>query len=150
MHIETLTQLIPLLQIAIAPVILISGVGLILLSMTNRLGRTIDRSRILSAQISEAKAPARKLIKKQLNILWKRARLIRMGIIFVSMSALNAAVLVIVLFFTTLYSLDVAWLIILIFSVCMACLILSLIFLIQDINLSLSALKLELKLDTRK
>lgn len=30
MHAQTLTQLIPLLQIAIAPVILISGVGLIL------------------------------------------------------------------------------------------------------------------------
>lgn len=31
----TLTQLIPVLQLAIGPVILISGVGLLLLSMTN-------------------------------------------------------------------------------------------------------------------
>jgi len=35
----TLTQLIPVLQVAIGPVILISGVGLLLLSMTNRYGR---------------------------------------------------------------------------------------------------------------
>jgi hypothetical protein len=45
-----LKDLFPDLQIAIAPVILISGVGLLLLSMTNRLGRTIDRARQLVMQ----------------------------------------------------------------------------------------------------
>ena len=34
-----------MLQVAIGPVILISGVGLLLLTMTNRLGRAIDRAR---------------------------------------------------------------------------------------------------------
>ncbi len=43
-----LTDLVPILQMAIVPVILISGVGLLLLSMTNRLGRLIDRSRALT------------------------------------------------------------------------------------------------------
>jgi hypothetical protein len=38
-------ELIPVLQVAIGPVILISGVGLLLLTLTNRYGRTIDRSR---------------------------------------------------------------------------------------------------------
>ncbi len=147
MHIETLTQLIPLLQIATAPVILISGVGLILLSMTNRLGRAIDRSRILSAQLAAAQHEERIVIEQQITILWKRARLIRSGIIFVSMSALNAAILVIVIFFTTLFKLEMPWLIILLFALCMASLIVSLIFLIWDINLSLSALRLELKID---
>jgi hypothetical protein len=41
----SLTDLIPTLQLAIGPAILISGVGLISLSMTNRFGRAIDRSR---------------------------------------------------------------------------------------------------------
>jgi hypothetical protein len=45
-------DVIPLLQIAIGPVILISGVGLLLLSMTNRFGRIIDRSRILAQELS--------------------------------------------------------------------------------------------------
>ena len=39
------SELIPVLQTAIGPVILISGVGLLLLTMTNRLGRVIDRAR---------------------------------------------------------------------------------------------------------
>ena len=51
MSFPTLTELIPILQIAIGPVILISGVGLLLLSMTNRLGRAIDRARILRQEL---------------------------------------------------------------------------------------------------
>ena len=42
-----LKDLLPDLQAAVGPVILISGVGMLLLSMTNRLGRTIDRARQL-------------------------------------------------------------------------------------------------------
>jgi len=39
----TVTELIPVLQVAIGPVVLISGIGLLILSMTNRFGRVIDR-----------------------------------------------------------------------------------------------------------
>ena len=38
----TTIAIVPILQTAIGPVILISGVGLLLLTMTNRLARTID------------------------------------------------------------------------------------------------------------
>jgi hypothetical protein len=37
-------ELIPVLQVAIGPVILISGVGLLLLTLTNRFGRAVDRA----------------------------------------------------------------------------------------------------------
>ena len=47
-------DLIPILQVAIGPVILISGVGLLLLSMTNRLGRVIDRARLLVKGLDHA------------------------------------------------------------------------------------------------
>ena len=40
-------ELVPILQTAIGPMILISGLGLLFLTMTNRLGRVIDRSRSL-------------------------------------------------------------------------------------------------------
>jgi hypothetical protein len=41
----SLEQIIPELRDAIGPVILISSVGLLLLTMTNRLGRAIDCAR---------------------------------------------------------------------------------------------------------
>ncbi len=49
-----LNEIVPVLQVAIGPVILISGVGLLLLTMTNRLGRAIDRARQLKAELRNA------------------------------------------------------------------------------------------------
>src|SRR3990172_9109691 len=141
MQVPSVAQLIPILQTAIGPVILISGVGLLLLSMTNRLGRAIDRARILSAELTLASEASRSAIEGQLRILWRRARLIRAAITLVSMSALAAGILIIVLFFTALWQLETAWLIGALFVVCMVCLIASLIVFIHDINQSLAALR---------
>lgn len=143
MPIPTVAQLIPVLQTAIGPMILISGVGLIILSMTNRLGRTADRVRVLAATIETTpdKAAA---ISPQLDILWKRARLARTAITLAAMSALAAAVLIIVLFFTALWQIETAWLTATLFVLCMGCLIGSLIGFIKDINQTLAALRLEL------
>lgn len=50
MHVPSVTELIPVLQTAISPMILISGLELLLLTMTNRLGRAIDRARSAPAR----------------------------------------------------------------------------------------------------
>ena len=47
-------HLIPILQLAIAPVILISGVGLLLLTLTNRFGCVLDRAALSTAMPSRA------------------------------------------------------------------------------------------------
>ena len=129
---------------AVGPVILISGVGLLLLTMTNRLGRTIDRVRLLAKELAAAGENERTKISAQLQVLWGRARLIRLAIALASTSALAAAILIIVLFFTALWQIETAWLIGGLFIVCMACLIGSLSVFIHDVNQSLAALKLEL------
>jgi hypothetical protein len=138
----TLTQLIPILQIAIGPVILISGVGLLLLSMTNRYGRTIDRSRELARARRHAKGDTAR-IERQIAILWRRAQILRRAIFLGSLSVLMAAILIIALFAAALLHLEAGWLIGLIFVACMATLILALIDSIRDVNMSLVAVKLE-------
>ncbi len=147
MQVTTVAELVPLLQTAIGPVILISGVGLFILTMTNRLGRIIDRVRLLSAELPQA-GPARAAkIVPQIHIFCRRARVIRLAITLVLMSALSAAILVILLFFTAWLQLETAWLIGALFVICMGCLIAGLVVFIQDINRSLVALKLELAAD---
>lgn len=149
MHLPSMTQLIPVLQTAIGPMILISGIGLLLLTMTNRLGRTVDRSRIMAIELPPVTDTKYANAAAQLHILWGRARIIRLAIILASMSALAAALLVIVIFFTALWQLETAWLIGGLFILCMVCLIGSLVMFIRDINQALEALKLELAADTR-
>lgn len=140
----SVAQLIPVLQTAVGPTILISGVGLLLLTMTNRLGRTIDRARITARELSSASGDDRQRGLEQLRILWRRARLIRLSIALASTSALFAAILIIALFVTVVLQIDMAWLICALFTLCLVCLIGSLVVFIHDINQALAALKHEL------
>ena len=140
----TVQQMIPVLQTSIGPVILISGVGLLLLTMTNRLGRVIDRARILDAAADGPDGRLKEHRGEQLDILWRRARVIRLGITLASGCALFAALLIVAIFLTALCGIEAPWVLGGLFIASMLCLIGSLGLFINDLNQSLSALKLEL------
>jgi hypothetical protein len=141
---KQLSELVPVLQTAIGPVILISGVGLLLLTFTNRFGRAVDRTRQLLREIRTASGETRARLKGQVENLYERARLIQRAIIFGAISVLFAALLIIALFFTALLQLDMAILISVLFICCPTSLIASLIAFTMEIRLSLVALKLEM------
>jgi Protein of unknown function (DUF2721) len=140
----TVSELIPILQTAIGPVILISGIGLLLLTMTNRLGRLIDRSRLLANELRR-KPIDPEPIQAQLAILQVRAVLVKRAITLSGVSVLLASLLIITLFFTALFRLEDAWLISILFIGCMLSLIGSIIAFIRDVDKSLVALRLELE-----
>jgi len=125
-------------------VLRISGVGLLLLSMTNRYGRVIDRARGLSEAIRRGGAAERERLSGQLEILARRARLVRLAITLASSSVLFASLLIIALFVAALLRLELGVFVALLFIACMGSLIASLVVFIADINVSLSALRLEM------
>lgn len=143
MLMPSIAQLVPVLLTAVGPAILVSAVGMLLLTLTNRLGRVIDRSRALAAVVAQGKPYVPRTVGGQLDVLWKRARLIRLAIALASLSALCAALLVATLFLTALFHLEYAWAIALLFVVCVGTLVAALAVFLSDINLSLVALKLE-------
>lgn len=140
----TLADLIPTLQLAIGPVILISGVGLLLLSMTNRFARVIDRSRLTARELQLATGADRDRLLAQLRVLATRARITRAAIALAACSVLLAALLIIGLFLGSLLQVNVAVTIVIVFVLCLVSLIASLILFISDINVSLRALWLEM------
>jgi hypothetical protein len=140
----SLEQVIPQLRDAVGPVILISGVGLLLLTMTNRLGRAIDRARILKRELATLSGRDQLQVQAQVDIIFRRAKIIRMAILFSVTSALLAAVLVMTLFLAAWLHWEYAWPACVVFTACLASLCVSLVAFILDINLSLHALKLEL------
>src|SRR6185437_15065144 len=139
-----LSELIPVLQAADGPVILISGVGLLLLSLTNRFGRTADRVRQLLREMRGAPEDSRKRLAGQVATLYERTKLIQSAIVFSTVSLLFASVLIITLFVTALIKWESAMLISLLYICCLASLIISLIAFMMEIRLSLQALKMEL------
>jgi hypothetical protein len=138
-------HVIPYLRDAVGPVILISGVGLLLLTMTNRLGRAIDRSRILKQGLAKAVDKERDVIQSQIDILYRRAKIVRLSILFSVMSALLAALLMISIFMANSFGGIFVWVAAVIFFACLISLSISLVAFLCDINLSLHALKLELE-----
>ena len=111
--------------------------------MTNRLGRAIDRSRLLIETHRKGSDSDRARVKRQLQILLWRARLIRASIVWAASAVLLVALLIISLFTGSLMRLPKGPLIAILFGACMISVIVSLVYFIRDINLSLHALKLE-------
>jgi len=140
---DSLGDLVPMLQTAIGPVILISGVGLLLLSMTNRYGRVIDRSRELVRQLRLSTSRDHQRLLAEIEMLYRRARLLRSTITLAAFSALLAALLVIALFVTTLLQLHAGATLGVPFILGMVALSASLVLLPFDLRISLQALRLE-------
>ncbi|HHE07821.1 MAG TPA: DUF2721 domain-containing protein [Chlorobaculum parvum] len=143
MTITTIRGLVPVLQTAIGPVILISGLGLLLLTMSNRLARIIDRSRELLDQGDRLFGVDRTRIDREIAVLWRRARYVRSAIMLAAASCLGAATLIILLFLTSLLHFEVPLLVSIVFIISMISLIASLVLFIVDVNLTLSALYIE-------
>jgi hypothetical protein len=141
------TELVSILQASVSPVILISGVGLLILSITNRFGRVVDRARQMGAALREAPEPERTRIDAQLKILFRRAQLLRAAVSFSAVSVLMAAVLVIALFLASFLRVEVVTLGAVLFVACLVSLIVSLLYFLQDLNVSLVALRVELEYD---
>ncbi|HVM43625.1 MAG TPA: DUF2721 domain-containing protein [Gemmatimonadales bacterium] len=140
----TLREIAPVLQIALGPVILISGIGLLLLSMTNRLGRLIDRARKLSEVRRAATAQELELVEAQIAVLSARAIHNRRAIVLAVVSLLFAASLVITLFLAAVLRWEAVVVVVALFACCMLSLIASLLSFLRDVNHSLTAIKLEL------
>jgi multidrug efflux pump subunit AcrB len=141
----TLHEIVPVLQVATGPVILISGIGLLLLTMTNRLGRTIDRARQLGRELPETTGEKRDQTLTQITIIYRRAKVIRFSIGLAGFSVLLVSALIIILFVAALLDWDAVVLVVLTFIASMAALFASLVAFLYDINLALHALRLELK-----
>lgn len=138
-------SLVDFFQSSISPLVLISGVGLILLSLTNRLGRTIDRSRELVADIKHESVSEIENKKIQLTILIKRSYLLKHSIGSISFSILCSSLIIPVLLIMNLFNLDLEGVGILLFILSVGGIILSAVFLFLDVRLTLKAIEYEVK-----
>jgi xanthosine utilization system XapX-like protein len=125
------------LQLAVSPVILISAYGLLLLSMTNRLGRAIDRARLL---VREGAAK-----EDQITIITQRAGWIRSAIVFTSLALIAAGLLVLVLFASIYLPFNIAPVVAVLFIGSLVSVVVGLGYFIADIYGSLHAMQAELQ-----
>jgi hypothetical protein len=141
-----LDQLFRILSASLAPVVLISGVGLLLLSMTNRFGRVIDRARQIAHEIEAGvEDPRRSMLEEQLDILYRRGRILRGSILFTSSTVLCVSLGVLCVFATQLAGFHTDYLSPSLFALALVSVAPGVFLFIQDIVVSLRALELEIR-----
>lgn len=142
---EAAGELAHLLQTSISPIALISGVGLLLLSMTNRLSRVIDRSRSLNAHLRGAgdQGSAERDLA-QLRVLARRARLLWASIAAVMVTVICACTMVLLLTTMAFLQVNLRLAVVTLFFAALLALLVSALVFFADVLLSLRALRTEI------
>lgn len=133
----SLTTVAHIIQLAVAPVFLISGVAALLTVFTNRLSRIIDRARFLGMEEMRSS-----LVLEELHVLSRRARLIHRSITLATTSALLISMVIVSLFLGVFLPLDVAAIVCVLFVGAMIALIGGLVTFLKEVRLATFSLSL--------
>lgn len=138
----TITGIAHVIQLAVAPVFLLTGVGALLSVMTNRLARVIDRARVLEAQFGGFDQPARAAASAELGVLARRARLASWAINFCTFAALLVCAVVATLFIDNFLGTNLKWLVGVLFVAAMVALIGGLVAFLSEVYLATHTLRI--------
>lgn len=86
------------IQLSLAPVFLLNGLGVLLATLTSRLARVVDRARGLELRLSHASEEEARDIHGVLETTSRRGRLINRAITLGTVAALLVAAVVVLLF----------------------------------------------------
>lgn len=115
MQTSGITDIAHSIQLAVAPVFLLSGVGIILTVLTNRLARIIDRGRSLEGALPTATDAVATGMHAELRTLSRRAQLIQRAISLSTACALLICVVIVTLFAGVALGRDLSGLIVVLF-----------------------------------
>ena len=129
---ENLTTVSHVIQLAVAPVFLLTGVGAILSVLTGRLGRLVDRYRALS----ETQEPLLPKQARELEVLSVRAVWVHWAITLCTVSALFVAIVIGALFIGAVVDINPSRTVSILFILAMTSLIIGLGCFLREISLS--------------
>src|SRR5687768_2336008 len=116
MNEETEVQMIAhVIQLSVAPVFLMAGVSGLLSVLTNRLGRIIDRARLIEGQLQNGAGDTKQQIPERLLVFSRRARLMNMAITLCTACASMICLVIIALFAGTFLEVNLAKVVALLF-----------------------------------
>ena len=131
-----------LIQLSIAPVFLLTGVGTLLGVLSSRLGRTIDRARVLEALLEAADAAHTERLHSELSILSRRAKIIYRAIALGVITALMVCSVIASLFISAFTRVDVTLVVAGFFIAAMAALISTLLLFLREVFLATRVLRI--------
>lgn len=130
-----------IIQVAIAPVFTLAGIGALLNVMANRLARVVDRWRSLEAELVSADAATNRHHHGELAILDKRMAHIHRAISLSTFAALLICVVIILLFTGQLLRFPVAEAVSVLFVASMGMLAVGLVSFLMEVHISSRTLR---------
>ncbi len=110
---SSISALAEIIQIAVAPVFLLAGIAGFLNVMSGRLGRIVDRGRVLEAKIVNLEeGKVKSFTKAEYETLRRRSKLINWSIAMCTASGLMVCIVVVSLFVGDYWDLNIAFLVI--------------------------------------
>ncbi len=134
-----LSDIARVIQLAVAPVFLLTAIATLISAMNGRLGRIVDRRRVLLSRNSQ-QAPCVQdndlAAQEELAMLVKRSRLVYFAIFFAVLSALLVCLVVASAFIGALLTTDLARVVAALFVLSMATMIAALSLFLREIYLA--------------
>ena len=126
------------IQLAVAPVFMLTAVGAILAALGNRLGRAVDRRRVLEEWLPRMSQAERASAELELAAIARRIRFVYLSILFAVVSGLFICLLIVGAFLGAFVRADLSYTIGAMFIFAMLALIACLLLFLREIFLAVS------------
>jgi hypothetical protein len=130
------------IQLALAPVFLLSGIGVLLGVLTNRLARIVDRARKVEEGLRQTPPQEPDNARDQLRVAARRSRLINFAITLCTIAALLVALVVALLFASTFAPINLAGSVAVLFVLAMAALVGALLSFLLEVRVAIAKLRI--------
>jgi hypothetical protein len=137
--VDHITDIARLIQLAVAPVFLLTAVGTMIGVLATRLGRAIDRSRLLEDRVRQLQPEGQKAVREELDLLSRRVRLVYAAMVLAVICALFVGLLIAVAFVDAFINIDLSKFIGLLFIGAMVAFIFSLLVFLREIFLAVTS-----------
>jgi hypothetical protein len=138
-----ISDIAQVIQIVVAPIFMLTGISGFLNVMSGRLGRIVDRARIMEKRLNVLQKPDLiEVSEKELRTLWRRIKLINWSIGLCTASALFVCAVVVGLFVGDFWKANFDIIIVTFFVIAMLLLIFALLMFLKEVQLATRTLKM--------
>ena len=139
-----LTDVSRVIELAVAPVFLLTAVGTILGVLSTRLARIVDRARVLVDRLPRAEAQMQEAIRVELHLLIRRRKLVNLAITFGTITALLVCILIASAFVSATLQFNASMFVAALFVLAMFSFIGALLSFLREIVLAASSTRMDL------
>jgi hypothetical protein len=141
-QIASIEAIARVIQLSVAPVFLLAGIAGLLNVLSTRLGRIIDRARVVENRIPQAQTePQRQTLHAEILVLWARMRLTGWAIRLCVSGALLICLLIVALFVGDFVTFNISVAIAALFVAAMLLIVAGLVCLLRETGISAHSIR---------